>query len=934
MKRILSFLVVLSVCLGAFSQVSTEPAIITKGYTGPVKIIFNPAEGNGGMVGATQCFAHTGLITSKSTSDSNWKYTICSWRDNSEKSKMQKEGDNWVLDIPNINTFYGCPESEEIIKIAFVFNDGKINGTNGEKEGKTSAGTDIFVELADPSVLVVRFQTPASNRFIDQNSTMTIKGVCTKQANLTILLNNEEIASNNGTEISTDITFSQVQDYNFTLRATTDNESEETSVKVIVMKTSESVVRPEGIEQGIYYDETDDTHVTLCTYAASKTDAAKAVFVVGDFNDWQISSEYQCNRDGNYFWIDIKNLIPQKEYAFQYVVIRADGAEKRISDLFSEKLLHPDDKYEPKRVDPKLMSYPSGADGGYVTVIQTGKPEFEWSEATLSFKRPNKNNLIIYEVWVYDYTEQRGIAGLMERLDYIENLGVNAIELMPVSEFDGNYNWGYSPNHYFALDKAYATPEQFKTFVDECHKRGIAVIIDMVFNHATGLNPMNKLYPYGTDLKNNPWFCTEVPHDDNVYEKWNHDFEPAKAMFTRALKYWLEEYRIDGYRMDLSHGLCGCGTKSTYDYNKLMNNISHYYFNGVLPAGESSVHGEPYFILEHWGPNMDSQRPTLVNQGMLCWQNTNNAYSQTAMGYFTNASFDAANRDGYVSYCESHDEERNFYKAKTWGVGKIKTDSTIRLSRIALNMAFNVLLNGPHMIWQYNEIGYDFSINSTQGSTKIDESNRTSKKARPEKLGYFYSPLRMGQYKKIAQAIQLRTRIIPQVFEGNPNSAVISSSMKVRTISWGSGENAVFVMGNFAAEDVLTAKLPSGNWYSYLDNSTSAIAGDKEISLQPGELRIFTAKHYELPDFSTDYNITEVPEIKTQSAKVYPTITDGKVFIDGDVLSAQLFDLNGHLINTYGSVRNIELGNVQSGLYILQIQTSNKETTRVKILKK
>ena len=694
------------------------------------------------------------------------------------------------------------------------------------------------------------------------------------------------------------------------------------------------MTRPEGIEQGIYYDKDDDTHITLCTYAASKTEAAKAVFVVGDFNNWQLSSDYQCNRDGNYFWIDIQDLTPQKEYAFQYVVIRADGVEKRISDLFSEKLLHPDDIYEPKRVDPTLMDYPKQADGGYVTVIQTGKPEFEWSEATLNFKRPNKNNLIIYELWVFDYTTERGIKGLLERLDYIENLGVNAIELMPVSEFDGNYNWGYSPNHYFALDKAYSTPELFKTFVDECHKRGIAVIIDMVFNHATGLNPMNKLYPYGTDLKNNPWFCTEVPHDDNVFEKWNHDFEPARSMFTRALQYWLTEYKIDGYRMDLSHGLCGCGTKTTYDYSKLMDNISHYYQNGVLAAGEGEVHGEPFFILEHWGPNMNTQRPKLVDDGMLCWQNTNNAYSQTAMGYFTDASFDAANKDGYVSYCESHDEERNFYKAKTWGVGKIKTDTTTRLSRIALNMAFNVLLNGSHMIWQYNEIGYDFSINSTQGSAKIDESNRTSKKARPEKLGYFDSPLRMGQYKKIAQAIQLRTRIIPEVFEGNPNSAVISSSMKVRTISWGSGDDAVFVMGNFAAEDVLTAKLPSGNWYNYLDNATTPTAGDKDISLQPGELRIYVAKHHELPDFSTDYIFTEIEQVKSGAVRVYPTVTDNVVFIDTEVQSAQLYNLNGQLLRNYNTVKNIEMGEMQSGMYILYIQTLQNENIRVKILKK
>ena len=191
------------------------------------------------------------------------------------------------------------------------------------------------------------------------------------------------------------------------------------------------------------------------------------------------------------------------------------------------------------------MNYPTGkADGSFVTVIQTDKPKYEWSDATLNFKRPNKNNLVIYEMWVYDFTHDRGFDGVLNRLDYLEQLGVNAIEFMPLSEFDGNYNWGYSPCLYLALDKAYGSQTKFKELVDECHKRGIAVIVDMVFNHATGNNPMNKLYPYGPDLALNPWFNVNPPHGDNFYEDWNHDFAPAHQMFIDAMKYWIEEYKV------------------------------------------------------------------------------------------------------------------------------------------------------------------------------------------------------------------------------------------------------------------------------------------------------------------------------------------------------------------------------------------------------
>lgn len=598
--------------------------------------------------------------------------------------------------------------------------------------------------------------------------------------------------------------------------------------------------RPSGVVNGIYYDENDPTKVTLCTYAASKSQAAKHVFVLGDMTDWRLSNDYQMKRDGNYFWLTLTGLEPGKEYRLQYAIERADGVKKQISDLYSTKLLHPDDAYEPKRLDPSLMSYPmKGADGGYVTVIQTGKTTYQWSDATLRFVRPDKNNLIIYELWVYDYTPERSFAGLMNRLDYIEGLGVNAIELMPVCEFDGNYNWGYSPNHYFAVDKAYGTDLEFRQLIDACHERGMAVIMDMVFNHATGLNPMNKLYPYGNDLKENPWFNVTPPHGDNVYEDWNHDFAPAHDMFTRALRYWLEEYHVDGYRMDLSHGLCGATYNAT-------TNINDYYTNAVQAASPGA-----YFILEHWGSKMGAERPQLINNGMLCWNNTNNAYCQTAMGWLKDGdAFDEANKDGYVSYCESHDEERMQYKCKQWGNGAVKTDDAVRLGRVAENVAFNVLLNGSHMIWQYEEIGYDFSINSSADDPDgTSNDNRCSKKPRPENRGYFSSTNRMAAYKDVAAVCYLRTHLLPEVFAGNPTSVSLNSGYKLRTIQWGGD---VYVAANFDVTEAQTATLPAGTWYDYLAGGIQQ--GANQVVLQPGQLKVYTGRSLKPAEVPSSFN--------------------------------------------------------------------------------
>lgn len=802
MKKVLLFL--FAACtLCAAAQVTTSPLIIPKGYMGEVIITFDPKGGNGGMATATKCFAHTGLITSESKSNGDWKHTVSDWRA-ADAPELTQVGDKWQLTIPNMYEFYGVDNTTEILAMAFVFHDGK----GGSKEGKATGNKDILIFLGE---------------------------------------------DNSQNDIWADFT-----------PATPINKA-----------------RPAGVDMGIYYDENDPTKVTLCTYAASKTQAAKHVLLLGDMTNWKLSNDYQLYKDGNYFWITLTGLEPKKEYRFQYVVVRADGVKVQMSDLYSEKVLHPDDAYEPSTVDPTLIGYPlKGADGGYVTVIQTGKEKYKWSDYTLNFKRPNKNNLVIYELWVYDYTAKRSIKGVMDRLDYIQNLGVNAIELMPVSEFEGNYNWGYSPTHYFAFDKAYGSSEMFKQFVDECHKRGIAVIVDMVFNHATGQNPMNKLYPYGTDLAQNPWFNVTAPHSDNVYEDWNHGFAPAHNMFIRVLKYWLEEYKIDGYRLDLSHGLCSDKANTSVD------NLIDYYQKGV-----KSVEPDAYMILEHWGGSMGTERPRLISYGMQCWENTTHAYCQTAMGWLKDGDgFSAANQDGYVTYCESHDEERMQYQCKQYGNGNIKTDESVRLGRVAANVAFNVLLNGSHMLWQFEEIGYDFSINcDLQSPNAYDSGKRCNTKPRPESRGYFSSTSRVNAFKKCAQVIALRTQLLPAVFAGNPTQVHIGSGYVTRTVQWG---NNVFAVANFSPTDNMSIDLPSGTWYDYLGGATKAATS---YTLKPGELKVFTGTPIQAPVIS---NIEKrvhsaFEEVQMEMPQAKKIIENGQVLI---VRGDKVYTITGNLV--------------------------------------
>ena len=892
-------LLLLSVfALTAVAQVTTVPAIIQKGYAGEVTIIFNPNEGNGGMKGATQCYAHTGLITDKSSNDGDWKNVIDGWRGSSTKGQMTKDGDNWKLVIPNIYEYYNCPTTTEIKKLAFVFHD----GPGGSKEGKTAEGTDIFVELAEKGLAVSINDLPEISAL---NTQLTLIGNATESASLTLKINGETVETAAGTQLVYEYTFAKQGNYNIEFTATTGSETVSTTAFTCVPNAPTKANRPAGIVNGIYYDKADDTKVTLCTYASSKTAAAQHVFVVGDFNKWTISNDYQLKQanDSAYFWIELTGLEPQKEYAMQYVVVRADGKVVRISDLYSEKVLHGDDKW----ISGYTNNYPAQGDG-YVTVIQTAKPEFQWSEATLNFKRPNKNNLVIYELWVYDHTPSRNIAGLMERLDYFKDLGVNAIELMPITEFDGNDSWGYSPNHFFALDKVYGTSDELKTFIDECHKRGIAVILDMVFNHATGLNPMNKLYPYGTDLSQNPWFNVTAPHSDNVYEDWNHDFVPTKTMFTRSLAYWLTEYKVDGFRMDLSHGLCG--TKA----NTSVANIKHYYEHGV-----KAVSPDAYMILEHWGSNMGSERPQLVNAGMMCWDNTTNAYYQTAMGWLKDGDdLSSANKDNYVTYCESHDEERAFFKAKQWGNGDLKTSEEARAARVPLNMAFLTLLNGPKMFYHFAELGFDYSkYQNAQGKWGKNDYSITSElgadydckmqaKYRPE--AWMVAPhCRHAAFKKVGQTIQLRTRLLPEVFEGNPTASSLGSGKALRSIQWGSD---VFVAGNFGVTGNQTVNVPAGTWYNYFEQKKETAT---TLTLAPGEFVILTGKECLLPEILTDVEDILIPGTMGEMLPPY---------------NVQVFTLNGQMVRRQANVMQADLSGLRSGLYIVQYEKNGQRVAK------
>ncbi len=686
------------------AQVTTEPAIPIQDQA--VKIIFDATQGTAGLKDYTgDVYAHTGVITDKSTSGADWKYVIADWTANTEKAKMTQVSANiYELQInPDIRSFYGVPAGEQIKQMAFVF-----RSADGLVEGKATGGKDIFADVFEAG-LNVSLTSPASSSIFQKNETIHAAAVVSVVANLSLTLNGTELTTVNSDQLTYDFTLPDAGDYWLKITATADGQTAKDSVYLSVINGTVTEPRPANIRDGINY--IDDQTVTLSLFAPGKN----FVHVIGDFNEWLSNTNYQMKQDGDYFWLTISNLEPQREYVFQYLI---DGAI-RIGDPYCDKVSDPyDDQYISSTVYPGLISYPADKTTGRASVLQTGQTVYEWQ--TSDFTIPAKENLHIYELLIRDFTEEKTYRAVQEKLDYLERLGINTIELMPFNEFEGNSSWGYNPNYYFAPDKAYGTKDDLKELIDSCHRRGFIVIQDIVLNHAYGSCPLAMMYWDDTNNRpaaDNPWFNTTSP---NTAFSWgsdfNHESTYTQQFVDSATSYWLTEYKVDGFRFDFTKGFTNTpGDGSAYDASRIaiLKRMADHIW---------SVKPDAFVILEHFAANSEEIELTGYDNGMLVWGNANYNFNEATMGYNETGKSDFSwaswqnrgfTQPGLVAYMESHDEERLMYKNLTYGnvLGDYNIkDLATALDRNKLAAAFFFTLTGPKMIWQFGEFGYDVSI--------------------------------------------------------------------------------------------------------------------------------------------------------------------------------------------------------------------------------
>ncbi|MBD2766692.1 T9SS type A sorting domain-containing protein [Hymenobacter sp. BT664] len=834
-RRLILVLLTLLTWTAQAQVVTTQPVFFTENT--PVTITFDARLGNAALRDFTgDVYIWTGTVTNLSATNTTWRYVKSPVFGQADPAAlMTRDGAN-----PNLyritftpRTFYPVPANETILRLGMIFKN-----ANGSIVGRAAGGADIFVDVASAG-LAARITNPAPNAdgnplFVNLNDNINVTGVGSVASTLTFRLNGTQVAQQaNVTTLTTAVTIAQVG--RNVVRFTADNGvmSASDSLIFVVRPAVVTAPLPAGAKDGITY-LAGGTSVILNLTAPNK----QFIYVLGEFNNWQTDNGSYMNRtpDGTRWWVQINGLTPGREYAYQYLV---DGT-LRVADPYSEKILQAnDDAFIPSITYPNLKPYPVGKTTGNVAVLQTNQTPFQWQ--TTAFTRPNRSDMVIYELHLRDFVARHDYQTLRDTLNYLQRLGVNTIELMPINEFEGNESWGYNPSFYFAPDKYYGTKDELKRLIDECHRRGIAVVLDMVLNHSFGQSPMVQLYfQNGKPAPNSPWFNVDATHPFNVGYDFNHESAFTKYFSKRVMEFWLREYRIDGYRFDLSKGFTqrntsDVGAWSAYDQSRIDIWKDYYDFMKTVDANV-------YCILEHFADNAEEK--VLADYGMMLWGNQNYNYNQATMGYvdgsdFSGGYYRARNwlNPNLVTYMESHDEERLMYKNLTFGnqtnpVYNVR-DLNTALARNEAAAAFFFTVPGPKMIWQFGELGYDISI---------EQNGRVGNK--PILWNYYNNVNRRNLYNVYRNLINLKKT--QPVFRTGTYTQQLSGLTK--SIHLSDPSLNVTIIGNFGvtAATINPAFQSTGRWYNYLRDQSIMVTNPNElILLQPGEYAVYTDRRVE-----------------------------------------------------------------------------------------
>lgn len=834
----------------------------------------------------------------------------------------------------------------------------KAKDGTGDKKSQ-----DILVEVG---TFQVALTAPAENSatILASGSNFNITATNTNGVASYVLKSNGNTINTNASTTSysfshTNITTNQSYELLVTQGATTISKK----FSVIVNPNTVSEAMPAGLVDGINYNTGDATKATLVLDAPLKD----FVYVAGSFNNWQPSSAYAMKKDptSGKFWLELSGLVSGANNTYQYWVGDATPLANspslvKTADPYSTLVLSPyDDASIPAANYPNMPAYPSGQQFE-VTVLETGQTPYNWQ--VTNFTKPEKDKLVVYEVLVRDFDANRNYQNLIDRIDYFKNLKINAIELMPVMEFEGNESWGYNTSFHMALDKFYGTSDKLKELIDLCHQNGIAVILDVALNHAFGRNPMVRMWMndpdgdgFGSPTAENPYFNTAAKHSYGVGEDFNHQSIRTQNYVKRVIKQWVEEYKIDGLRWDLTKGF----TQNCTASDETCTNAYQQDRVDVLKSYADyswSLDPTHYTIFEHLGTDLEEQQwanykiAESPSKGIMMWGKMTDQYNELSMGYTGNISRMTSSSRGFTShrligYAESHDEERLMYKNIQYGnstnaAHNVKTLSTA-LSRMSAIGAVSLLVPGPKMIWHFGDLGWDSSIFTCNNGTVNDQSATISgdckldTKPQPQWTGSWLANTDRNKiYNDWAKMITLKTK--EPVFSGTATMANTSSlypNIKITNAALNSAQlKDVLIVANFnvTTQNVATGFSYPGTWYNLMDNSTINVTDvNAVISIPPGEFRIYGNKQASLAieDFE-----------KGNAVSLYPNPVSNYFTLNFAAEKVEIYAVTGQLVKSFTTDKNPDfqfgVSDLKPGLYIIKTLDTNDKIQIIKFIKK
>jgi len=954
-KLIIALIFLGSLC--SFAQVTTSPSPVLANQS--ATITFNKT--------GTPLATYTGTVYAYigvTVNGVQWQNIKGSsvWGNNIQPQMTPVTSNTYSLTInPDLYTYFGVPTTSSITQICVVF----------RSEDASQQTADIFVPVG---AFQYTLTAPAvnSNNFIASGGSLTVTANNTNNAaTYTLIANGTTINTQNTSNYSfnhTGITSNQ----SYTLQVTQGNTTFTTRFNAIIIATTQIQAMPSGLVDGINYNATDPTKATLVLNAPFKD----FVYVAGSFNNWQPNNNFVMKRDSasGKYWLELTGLTSGQIYAYQYWVCDQTNrptnspAIVKTADPFSTLVLSPFD--DPEIISlgafPGLPAYNTIAPNQEreVTVLQTGPNNlfsYNWSSATLNFVKPNKKDLVFYEVLIRDFDANRTYQDLINKIDYFKNLNINAIKLMPVMEFEGNMSWGYNTVYHMALDKRYGPPVKLKEFVDLCHQNGIAVVLDLALNHVFGRSPLERMWMLDSDndgwangtgsrtTTENPYVNQVALHSYNVGSDLNHFREsgPGGNMTNtyslRTIQYWINEFKIDGYRWDLTKGFTNQCTSldesCTNGYRTDRVAKMKWYADNQWAADPNSL-----VIFEHLGTGGSAAEEIEWanyqrngdSKGIMQWRKMTDPYANLLKGNFADLSgvSDASNYR-FIGYAESHDEERVVYKALT-EAGQTQGNLAKVLQRLPAMGAVLFMVPGPKMMWHFGELGWDKSLwtcNNGNVSFSSPDCKLDTKPQYQWTENWLQNAARANVYNQWARQIDLR--ITEDVFQNGQYGWNFSQTGSPRLDVWtstspSSSLSYVFVLTNFSDN---TYNAPggfpfTGNWVNLMDNVGFNVSNtNQNVTIEPGGFRIF----------GNQQSTLNVNQNTISGLGLYPNPTSGTFNIKGQVSKVEVYSITGQQVKLFDNITSedyqFDVNDLTSGVYLVKAIDANNNSSTMKLIK-